>query len=505
MQNLYLYVIVFVSGAAVLAIELLGTRVLGPFYGVSLFLWSALITVTLVALSVGYAVGGRWADRGPSFTRLCYPIAGAGLWLLLLPWLRIPVLQATEPIGLRFAVLAAAFLLFAPPLTLLGVVSPYAIRLRASSLGKVGRTAGDLYAISTIGGVFAALLTGFVLIPSVGVGRLIVLVGLTLLGTSLVGLLVVHRSVAVSVTLGGILLLGGLGLAALPSGTDPAGGLISLEHSPYAELRVVDQANRRHLLIDGGTHSSVDPTTYVSDFPYVHVLDVTRYLFPEPGNLLLIGLGGGSVAKAFARHGWRIDSVEIDRVVTEIAYRDFGLTASETEIFHMDGRRYLTTTDERYDVIIVDAFGSSSIPFHLVTREAFALMAARLEPGGVVAINVESIGWRDILVRALAATMKQEFSEVLALPIAEPPNTLGNLVLLAANRELELIDELPPTRDRFSNAYPKNHAWDNRFEPDLAEVSVLTDDLNPVDIWSERINLAARKDLHAYFEHGLSW
>ena len=103
MQNLYLYVIVFVSGAAVLAIELLGTRVLGPFYGVSLFLWSALITVTLVALSVGYAVGGRWADRGPRFTRLCYPIAGAGLWLLLLPWLRIPVLQATEPIGLRFA------------------------------------------------------------------------------------------------------------------------------------------------------------------------------------------------------------------------------------------------------------------------------------------------------------------------------------------------------------------------------------------------------------------
>ena len=259
------------------------------------------------------------------------------------------------------------------------------------------------------------------------------------------------------------------------------------------------------MLIDGGTHSIVDPTTYASDFPYVHVLDVTRYLFPEPGNLLLIGLGGGSVAKAFARHGWRIDSVEIDRVVTEIAYRDFGLTASETEIFHMDGRRYLTTTDERYDVIIVDAFGSSSIPFHLVTREAFALMAARLEPGGLVAINVESIGWRDILVRALAATLKQEFSEVVALPIAEPPNTLGNLVLLAANRELELIDELPPTLDRFSNAYPKNHAWDNRFEPDLSEVSVLTDDLNPVDIWSERINLAARKNLHAYFGPGLSW
>ena len=270
-----------------------------------------------------------------------------------------------------------------------------------------------------------ALLTGFVLIPSVGVDRLISLVGLTLLGTTLVGLLVVQRNIAVSVTLSGILLLGGLGLAAQPSGTDPAGGLISLEHSPYAELRVIDQADRRHLLIDGGTHSIVNPYTYASDFPYVHVLDVTRYLFPEPGNLLLIGLGGGSVAKAFARQDWRIDSVEINRMVTELAYRDFGLEASETKIFHMDGRRYLRTTDERYDVIIVDAFGSSSIPFHLVTREAFALMAAQLKPGGVVAINVESIGWRDILVRALAATLKQEFSEVLRCPSPSRPTRWG--------------------------------------------------------------------------------
>jgi spermidine synthase len=245
--------------------------------------------------------------------------------------------------------------------------------------------------------------------------------------------------------------------------------------------------------------------THAAYFPYVHVLDVTRYLFSQPGDLLLIGLGGGSVAKAFARHEWRVDSVEIDQAVTELAYRDFGLEASDTTVFHMDGRRYLTTTDRRYDLIIVDAFGSSSIPFHLVTREAFALLASRLAPGGAVAINVESVGWRDIVVRSLAATLKREFSEVVALPIAEPPNTLGNLVLVAANRELQLTEELPPTLSRFSDAYPKNHAWDNRFEPDTREASVLTDDLNPIDIWSERINLEARKNLHAYFERGLSW
>ena len=184
MSKWYLYIAVFVGGAAVLAIEILGTRILGPFYGVSLFLWSALISVTLIALSVGYAVGGRWADRGATFSRLYWLLAGAGIWTLLIPWLRAPVLFIAEPFGLRFAVLVAAFILFVPPLTLLGMVSPYAIRVRASSLNVVGRTAGDLYAVSTVGSVVAALLTGFVLIPNVGVTRLTYLIGGMLVLTS---------------------------------------------------------------------------------------------------------------------------------------------------------------------------------------------------------------------------------------------------------------------------------------------------------------------------------
>jgi hypothetical protein len=172
----------------------------------------------------------------------------------------------------------------------------------------------------------------------------------------------------------------------------------------------------------------------------------------------------------------------------------------------MDGRRYLSAFDRKYDLIILDAFGSSSIPFHLVTRESFGLMAAHLKPDGILAINLECVGWKDPIVRSLAATLRTQFDRTLALPIAEPPDTLGNLVLLAADRKLELVTELPPTTDRFSNAYPKNHAWDNSFEPDVEGVSILTDDLNPVGLWSERINLKARQVLHAYFKkEGLSW
>jgi spermidine synthase len=505
MKTWYLSLLVFVSGAAVLAVELLGTRVLGPFYGVSLFLWSALITVTLLALSVGYAVGGRLADRGPKLTRLCGFLLAAGVWLLVLPWLRGPVLRISEPFGLRFAVLAAALLLFAPPLTLLGMVSPYAIRLRASSLGEVGRTAGDLYALSTIGSVLAALATGFVLIPYVGVGRLVFLVGVLLVVVALLGLVAERRVAQTGLAALFVAPIAVLGSGASGEHADPDSGLLSIQQSPYAEIRVVELGNTRYMLIDGGTHTIVDARSLESFFAYIHVLDVVNHVVAEPGELLLVGLGGGSAAKLFARQGWSVEAVEIDPVVSEVALRDFGLKDSEARIHHDDGRHFLASTEKQYDAILLDAFGSSSIPFHLVTREAFGLVASRLTPEGVLAINVEAVGWDDPLVGSLAATLREEFSTVLALPIAEPPDQYGNLILLASRRELEIVHDIPPTPDRFSAIYDKNHAWDNRFEPGAEGAQILTDDLNPVDVWSERINLASRATLHEYFESGISW
>ena len=154
------------SGAAVLSLEILGTRVLGPYYGVSIYLWSALITVTLAALSVGYAVGGRWADRGPRLGALAWMLGGAGIWVLFVPWLEAPLLRLADGAGLRAAVLIAAVVLFAPPLLLLGMVSPYAIRLKAGRLDEVGRTAGNLFAVSTVASVLSAVATGFWLVPA---------------------------------------------------------------------------------------------------------------------------------------------------------------------------------------------------------------------------------------------------------------------------------------------------------------------------------------------------
>lgn len=507
MISFFIYLAVIVSGASVLAVELLGTRILAPFYGASLYLWSALISVTLAALSAGYAIGGRWADRGPKLSRFATLIGLAGLWIMVIPWLRGPVLSVTEAAGLRAAVLITATILFFPPLTLLGMVSPYAIRLKVASLDVVGRTAGNLYAVSTVASVIAAIATGFFLIPNIGVARLVFLTGFLLFATSIFGLVVHYKAKAAFVTVLVLMATGTLVYRIAPKETDDQDrGLLVVEQSAYAEIRVVDKDDLRYMLIDGGSHTIIDPQTWQSNLIYVSVLDIAKGFFTKPGNMLLVGLGGGAVVKSYYRDGWTIDAVEIDPVVTQVARKYFGLWPGEAEVHEMDGRQFLLNSGKKYDLIVMDAFGSSSIPFHLVTTEAFALLHSHLSDGGVMAMNVEAEGWRDILVSSLAATANQQFKNVTVLPIAEPPNTFGNLIIMASDRPLELNEELPAPLDRFTVEYDRTHAWDNRFRVDGTGIPILTDDLNPIDVWAERVNLASREELHELFKgSGISW
>jgi spermidine synthase len=488
----YIHFAVIVSGGCTLAVEILGVRLVSPFYGAGLYLWSALASVTLGALSLGYALGGRWADRGPALRRFAALLGGAGLWIALIPWILHPVLAATESIDLRGAVLATALVLFFPPFALLGMAIPYAVRLETTSLDSIGRTSGRLYALSTLAGA-AAVGTAGALIPAVGAGRAAFLVGATLIVTALIGAALergktIHKIVMIAASFAAAIL-------AVPGGRhDKEAGLISVAESPYAEVRVVDVDDRRLMLVDGIVRTEVDAQTMGAQSPYVEVLDMARGFYKAPGNMLLVGLSGGSVAKRFAANGWSVDVVEIDPAVTRTSIEYFGLKPADAHVYPMDAREFLMEHEEAYDLIIVDAFGGGRFPFHLVTREAFVRFKARLSSEGVIALNVTAVGWRDTLVASLAATLSREFSNVIVLPMPEPPDELGNMILLASNRELELREE-PVPWDRFSPEYHMAHAWDNRFTVDPAGARVITDNLNPVDLWADRIDLTQRKEL----------
>jgi spermidine synthase len=501
MKDLLIYFVVFICGGAVLAIEILGTRIIGPFYGVSIFLWSSLISVTLVGLSVGYVIGGRLSDKIKNYNMLALIIAVSGVFILLIPILRNLVIKIAEQSGLRASVLLSSFILFFPPLALLGMVSPYAIKLRTQSLDNVGKSSGYLYAVSTIGSVLAALLTGFILIPNFGVIKLTLTIGILLIITSVVIFLtkknLLHNKLLISLIIIPVFLL----ICFIPSDKMLAGkGIKTIIQSQYAEIRVFEKEEDRYLLIDGGIHSAINIKTKDNILPYVWVTEITKEIFNYSGDMLLIGLGGGSVLKSFYLDNWDTEVVEIDPEVTKIARSYFNLLPGFNNIHHMDGREFLQNTYKSYDLIILDAFGSSSIPFHLITLESFKLAKLHLKKNGLFTINIEALGWDDIIIRSVAATLKQVFKNVIALPISEPPNTLGNVILVASDRPIELSGELD--RDywhpgyRFSSNYEKNHAWDNKFIPGVKDAELLTDDLNPVEIWSERINLEAKKDLH---------
>jgi len=508
-----LYAVVAISGAPVLVIEILGTRILGPFYGVSLYLWSALIAVTLAALSLGYAIGGRWADRRPDTRVLAGIIAAAGLWILAVPWLRDPLLHLTESWGLRTAVLVSAAALFAPPLTLLGMVGPFAIRLCTSDVARAGRTAGDLFAISTVASVAGALATGFWLIPAIGVTRLTLGVGAVLLIASAIAARARPATAPSLMAWAPLLLAAGAGwLATTAEARAGSAGLVHVEDSAYAELRVLERDGRRSMIIDGGIHTQVDSLSRMPWLAYVVVAELGADLLPRDSRLLLVGLGGGSTSIQFARRGWQVDAVEIDPAVTRIAQKYFGLEERHAKVHHADGRRFIARSEERWDAIFFDAFGSAAIPFHLVTREAFATARSHLKPGGVLMLNVESVGWKSPLIRSVAATLRSEFRYVTVLPISEPPDQIGNLILIGRDEPIDITyeqlgDPVAALGDDYEHwrVVHRNHSWDNRFEPDSGWGPVLTDDLSPVDLWAEEVNRVARRDLHRMFAAGGSW
>lgn len=277
-------------------------------------------------------------------------------------------------------------------------------------------------------------------------------------------------------------------------------GLVFKGESPYGEIRVIDDGDLRYLLVDGAIHAAIDTSLdRESAMPYVNVIDVARSFQYGPGKLLLVGLGGGSIAKHYHRSGWEVDAVEIDSLMVSVAGRFFGFDSTDARVSRMDGREFVASAADTYDVVVIDAFGSSSIPIHLLTKEAFDLIASRLGSRGTLAVSVRALGWHDPIVHSIAAALGAAFPNVLALPIAEPPDQLGNVILLASKAPLEIPGDLPLPLDRFTAEYDRFHAWENRFTPDTKGVPVVTDDENPLHGMVRAVDVRERKQAREMF------
>ncbi len=239
----------------------------------------------------------------------------------------------------------------------------------------------------------------------------------------------------------------------------------------------------RSLSVDGRTVACVDTTNWQSELKYVAVMDIPMHCIMTPGKMLLFGLGGGSVARNYRRMAWSVNVVEPDSTRLSFARKAFDFTDRTVQVITGDGRAYLADTSRRYDIILLDCVSSNDYPREMMTKEFFTLAAARMPETGIFAIAVESVGWKDEIVQTLSATLGAAFRQVIVLPISEPPDKFGSIVLMASNTvRSDLLRDPERNLDyspewRYGPEYQKAHAWDNHFTlvPGAARIQTDTD------------------------------
>jgi len=425
----FLLLTALMTGAVVMALEILGSRLLAPVFGNSLFVWGALIGVILAAMSSGYAFGGWISDRYSGATVLSGLLLFSGAWTFLIAWLNQPVLfrvagAIDDP---RWGPCVAAALLLAPPAFGLSGVLPAMLRLAVSNLDYLGRHTGRMIALSTVGSLAGTWGTAFFFLSWIGSQALVGWLGAIQVALGFCWLV---QGVRIRPAIGSMLVLAAVGLVG--GALSPVQMLkppVYQEDSPYQQVRVRDDDLFRYLVLDRTFHAVMWKSEPVTLFlPYSQLMVASLAWVEEPGRGLILGHGGGSLAKWFAREwpGLELDVVEFDPVVVRMAESYFSYHAPPNHHVHVkDARAFLNQTERRYDLIWVDAFARHMIPFHLTTEEFFAELRAHLTPAGVLAVNLASSGEGGDLLRANAVvqTMKQSFPSIAAYAVKGPWQT----------------------------------------------------------------------------------
>jgi spermidine synthase len=480
-----LYVLVFLAGVGTLATEICASRLLAPYYGSSTIVWANIIGLTLASLSLGYWLGGRIADRNPSPHLLGRLVLGAAMLVAVIPFVSSPILDVASS-GLdevsAGAVIGSFFgtlLLFAPPIVLLGMVAPFAIRLALVELASAGQVAGRLYALSTVGSLLGTFLPALVTIPLIGTQRTL-LVSAALLAA------------AASTMLGRRWLVATAAIAALvvvPPGAVKAsdGDVLYEVESPYQFVQVVERDGARRLYLNEGVavHSLWRPDTVLTGGVWDAFLALPVLLDRPVQRVAVLGNAGGTIARAYAEF-WPnalIDGVEIDPAVSEAGREYLGLRDNPRLTVHdADARPFLRRTDTKYDVIVVDAYHQPYVPFYLATREFFRLVHRHLAPGGIVALNVATVPDDRSLDKNLAGTLATEFESVHVWPVLR----FNHLVIGFTNRtqrglrshdaRIESLVELLVDGGLSPPVEPLAHPW--------------TDDRAPVEWVTDRMILS---------------
>jgi spermidine synthase len=483
--RLALGALVFGAGIGALATEITASRLLAPYFGSSTIVWANLIGIVLAALALGYWLGGRIADRRPQPALLGFIVLASAVCVAAIPFVAEPFLDLTvegldeASAGAVIGSFVAVLLLCAPPVVLLGMVSPFAIRLAVSTVETAGAVAGRLYALSTAGSLLGTFLPAIVLIPWIGTQRTFLVVAALLAVSSC--FLLGARYLVVAALLGA--------LVALPPGlVKPQEGVLHEETSYHQFIQVVERPDGRRLLyLNEGVavHSVWRPDSVLTGGVWDAFLALPPLLGLPLERVAILGNAAGTTARALGVYypDAEIDGVELDPAVSRVGRRWFGLEDNPRLTVHdADARPFLRSTDERYDLIVVDAYHQPYVPFYLATREFFELVRERLAPGGIVALNVASVPDDERLVQAIGRTVAAELPQVL-----EWPALRFNTIVLGLTDPLDAAELQRRLRTGPTDLAPLRELLARDVAPLVSSGRPWTDDRAPVEWLTDRM------------------
>jgi len=399
-------------------VEILGAKMLSPYVGLSHFVWTAQIAVTLVALACGYYVGGRLADRTQQLSSLYWAILVAAAYLAVTVLACKPVAYWCLDFRLAVGSLLASMILFFIPLALLAMTGPFLVRVITSSITGVGGNVGRLTSIGTLGSFAGTLLIGYLMIPFFPNSMTMYFTSLALLLICAAYFAIFRRPATAPLIVIAIIGVSAWFAARYASKTDYQSFVEKFSgNSHFGQIQVLDRTDGsiRYYLNDFLVQNTYDPKRKqsVSQFTYL-LAGLARAYVTNIDHVLCIGLGVGIVPMDFATHGAQVDVAEINPAIVPVAAEFFGLETNKLHITIDDARHFLNRCEKKYDAVILDAFLGDSSPSHLMTREAFSSIRRVLRPGGALVIN--SFGnlepGHDFFVTSLNKTLKSAFTSV---------------------------------------------------------------------------------------------
>lgn len=492
------YVVVFLSGALLMALEIAAFKIIGKTFGAALRETTAVIAVFLAAMSIGYWLGGRAGDRWPRAGTLIAVLLGAAALLLFVPWLDALLSPRIAASSMKLSTHAfmATTLLFALPTILFASVSPIAMRLFITSTGTSGSTAGSVSAVSTAGSIAGSILTAFVLIDQLeSIARTVMAVSLCACTTAVI--LLVASVTRLRVNRRFVMALAAALALALPTvalirSTHIEQSLLTpmrewrvlfVGDSPYHRVTVRERRGMMRILSFATATQSL---MYLKDplgagAAYTDAAHLSRLMRPTVRRVLVIGLGGGTIAKQFTHYypDTTVDIVDVDPLVVDVAKKYFGVQPSDRLRIHTeDGRVFLNRSSEKWDLIVIDTYTTNrygdTIPPHLVTQEFFREAAQHLNQGGILHYHCAFSGSR--LLSALQKTMASVFTEVYITD----GEILGSDVALITSKETAWQRATTTPAARLPNLRTYIDGW-KPYTPVAEAIPLLTDDYAPVD------------------------